>query len=232
MILKLWLRKMCRSVVTDSEAQTAQPVSPGHPEEDPHRKGERGNVQHHEVSDGKLRFARCPIQSDDVLHVIRPSVRPLVRLQQTDGRRREHAVPLRPDGDSPGDLHRPDPQRGGPAQRLHPPAAHPQLPPLLPLYPGCLSAEPAGPGGCHFFVLIVPSPGGEADRVLCLRLLQGRRSAPGGGWGLGPVKEHGVLFQCKPENWTDQKKPAPTMTYWVIGYVGVPCETSLIFRMV
>uniref|UniRef100_A0A8C2ZIS7 Protein inturned n=1 Tax=Cyclopterus lumpus TaxID=8103 RepID=A0A8C2ZIS7_CYCLU len=39
----------------------------------------------------------------------------------------------------------------------------------------------------------------------------------GGGWGLGPVKEHGVLFQCKPENWTDQRKPAPTMTYWVIG---------------
>uniref|UniRef100_A0A3Q3JRM4 Protein inturned n=1 Tax=Monopterus albus TaxID=43700 RepID=A0A3Q3JRM4_MONAL len=39
----------------------------------------------------------------------------------------------------------------------------------------------------------------------------------GGAWGLGPVKEHGVLFQCKPENWTDQKKPAPTMTYWVIG---------------
>uniref|UniRef100_A0A8B9GRA5 Protein inturned n=1 Tax=Astyanax mexicanus TaxID=7994 RepID=A0A8B9GRA5_ASTMX len=35
--------------------------------------------------------------------------------------------------------------------------------------------------------------------------------------GLGPVKEHGVLFQCKPENWTDQKKPPPTMTYWVIG---------------
>uniref|UniRef100_A0A8C7VKX9 Protein inturned n=1 Tax=Oncorhynchus mykiss TaxID=8022 RepID=A0A8C7VKX9_ONCMY len=35
--------------------------------------------------------------------------------------------------------------------------------------------------------------------------------------GLGPVKEHGVLFQCKPENWTDQRKPAPTMTYWVIG---------------
>ncbi|XP_058250844.1 protein inturned isoform X2 [Hemibagrus wyckioides] len=35
--------------------------------------------------------------------------------------------------------------------------------------------------------------------------------------GLGPVKEHGILFQCKPENWTDQKKPAPTMTYWVIG---------------
>ncbi|XP_056431452.1 protein inturned isoform X4 [Gadus chalcogrammus] len=35
--------------------------------------------------------------------------------------------------------------------------------------------------------------------------------------GLGPVKEHGVLFQCKPQNWKDQKKPAPTMTYWVIG---------------
>ncbi|KAI1888274.1 hypothetical protein AGOR_G00183340 [Albula goreensis] len=40
---------------------------------------------------------------------------------------------------------------------------------------------------------------------------------PQGTRGLGPVKEHGVLFQCKPENWTDQKKPAPTMTYWVIG---------------
>ncbi|XP_055012484.1 protein inturned [Boleophthalmus pectinirostris] len=37
------------------------------------------------------------------------------------------------------------------------------------------------------------------------------------GWGLGPVKEHGVLFQCTPPNWTDQKKPPPTMTYWVIG---------------
>ncbi|KAM8900110.1 protein inturned isoform 2-T2 [Spinachia spinachia] len=49
---------------------------------------------------------------------------------------------------------------------------------------------------------------------------KGRRAADrprGGGWGLGPVKEQGVLFQCKPENWTDQRKPAPTMTYWVIG---------------
>lgn len=49
---------------------------------------------------------------------------------------------------------------------------------------------------------------------------KGRRAADRpqrGGWGLGPVKEHGVLFQCKPENWTDQRKPAPTMTYWVIG---------------
>uniref|UniRef100_A0A665UJ91 Protein inturned n=1 Tax=Echeneis naucrates TaxID=173247 RepID=A0A665UJ91_ECHNA len=49
---------------------------------------------------------------------------------------------------------------------------------------------------------------------------KGRRAADrpqGSGWGLGPVKEHGVLFQCKPENWTDQRKPAPTMTYWVIG---------------
>ncbi|CAL9694973.1 unnamed protein product [Knipowitschia caucasica] len=49
---------------------------------------------------------------------------------------------------------------------------------------------------------------------------KGRRAAgrpQPGAWGLGPVKEHGVLFQCKPPNWTDQKKPAPTMTYWVIG---------------
>uniref|UniRef100_A0A8C7Q889 Protein inturned n=1 Tax=Oncorhynchus mykiss TaxID=8022 RepID=A0A8C7Q889_ONCMY len=44
-----------------------------------------------------------------------------------------------------------------------------------------------------------------------------QRSLPQGTHGLGPVKEHGVLFQCKPENWTDQRKPAPTMTYWVIG---------------
>ncbi|XP_051900568.1 protein inturned isoform X2 [Pristis pectinata] len=35
--------------------------------------------------------------------------------------------------------------------------------------------------------------------------------------GLGPVKEHGVLFQCSPENWTDQKKPPPSTCYWVVG---------------
>ncbi|XP_048458446.1 protein inturned isoform X3 [Rhincodon typus] len=35
--------------------------------------------------------------------------------------------------------------------------------------------------------------------------------------GLGTVKEHGVLFQCSPENWTDQKKPPPVMSYWVVG---------------
>ncbi|XP_032870835.1 protein inturned isoform X4 [Amblyraja radiata] len=35
--------------------------------------------------------------------------------------------------------------------------------------------------------------------------------------GLGPVKEHGILFQCSPENWPDQKKPPPKMSYWVIG---------------
>lgn len=68
----------------------------------------------------------------------------------------------------------------------------------------------------------------ERLTVLLFLLLQGRRSAPGGGWGLGPVKEHGVLFQCKPENWSDQKKPAPTMTYWVIGYVKAPPESGLI----
>ncbi|XP_067898935.1 protein inturned isoform X2 [Heterodontus francisci] len=37
------------------------------------------------------------------------------------------------------------------------------------------------------------------------------------GSGLGTVKEHGVLFQCSPENWTDQKKPPPIMSYWVVG---------------
>lgn len=34
---------------------------------------------------------------------------------------------------------------------------------------------------------------------------------------LSPVKEHGVLFECSPENWTDQKKPPPVMSYWVVG---------------
>ncbi len=62
----------------------------------------------------------------------------------------------------------------------------------------------------------------------------GRRAADrpqGGGWGLGPVKEHGVLFQCKPENWTDQRKPAPTMTYWVIGYVSFPFLLRLFYNI-
>ncbi|NXF30632.1 INTU protein, partial [Nyctibius bracteatus] len=31
------------------------------------------------------------------------------------------------------------------------------------------------------------------------------------------VQEHGVLFECSPDNWTDQKKPPPTMSYWVVG---------------
>ncbi|XP_069349530.1 protein inturned [Eulemur rufifrons] len=31
------------------------------------------------------------------------------------------------------------------------------------------------------------------------------------------VKEHGVLFECSPENWTDQKKGPPVMAYWVVG---------------
>ncbi|XP_006987517.1 protein inturned isoform X1 [Peromyscus maniculatus bairdii] len=34
---------------------------------------------------------------------------------------------------------------------------------------------------------------------------------------LTPVKEHGVLFECSPENWTDQKKAPPVMAYWVVG---------------
>ncbi|NWR68812.1 INTU protein, partial [Centropus unirufus] len=34
---------------------------------------------------------------------------------------------------------------------------------------------------------------------------------------LGVVREHGVLFECSPDNWTDQKKPPPTMSYWVVG---------------
>ncbi|XP_051013047.1 protein inturned [Acomys russatus] len=34
---------------------------------------------------------------------------------------------------------------------------------------------------------------------------------------LSHVKEHGVLFECSPENWTDQKKAPPVMSYWVVG---------------
>ncbi|XP_061848529.1 protein inturned isoform X2 [Colius striatus] len=34
---------------------------------------------------------------------------------------------------------------------------------------------------------------------------------------LGPITEHGVLFECSPDNWTDQKKPPPTLNYWVVG---------------
>ncbi|NXT73509.1 INTU protein, partial [Zapornia atra] len=34
---------------------------------------------------------------------------------------------------------------------------------------------------------------------------------------LDVVTEHGVLFECSPENWTDPKKPPPTMNYWVVG---------------
>ncbi|NXP28120.1 INTU protein, partial [Scytalopus superciliaris] len=33
----------------------------------------------------------------------------------------------------------------------------------------------------------------------------------------GLVREHGVLFECSPDNWTDQKKPPPMMNYWVVG---------------
>ncbi|KAJ6668804.1 hypothetical protein lerEdw1_012288 [Lerista edwardsae] len=35
--------------------------------------------------------------------------------------------------------------------------------------------------------------------------------------GFQEVKEHGVLFECSPDNWTDQKKPPPTIMYWVVG---------------
>ncbi|NXM72145.1 INTU protein, partial [Serilophus lunatus] len=33
----------------------------------------------------------------------------------------------------------------------------------------------------------------------------------------GLVREHGVLFECSPGNWGDQKKMPPTMNYWVVG---------------
>ncbi|TRY93532.1 hypothetical protein DNTS_022859 [Danionella cerebrum] len=50
----------------------------------------------------------------------------------------------------------------------------------------------------------------------CLSIRQSFQEQQGSR-GLGSVKEHGILFQCKPQNWSDAKKPAPTMSYWVIG---------------
>uniref|UniRef100_A0A8C4SFI2 Protein inturned n=1 Tax=Erpetoichthys calabaricus TaxID=27687 RepID=A0A8C4SFI2_ERPCA len=47
--------------------------------------------------------------------------------------------------------------------------------------------------------------------------VEGAAHIPSTSSGFGIVKEHGVLFQCEPENWTDQKKSPPTMTYWVVG---------------
>uniref|UniRef100_S4RVG0 Protein inturned n=1 Tax=Petromyzon marinus TaxID=7757 RepID=S4RVG0_PETMA len=41
--------------------------------------------------------------------------------------------------------------------------------------------------------------------------LRGERSP------LGRVREHGVLFNCSAPFWNDPKKPAPTLTYWVLG---------------
>ncbi|KAG8505388.1 Protein inturned, partial [Galemys pyrenaicus] len=34
---------------------------------------------------------------------------------------------------------------------------------------------------------------------------------------LTPVKEHGVLFECCPEPWADQRKAPPVLAYWVVG---------------
>lgn len=34
---------------------------------------------------------------------------------------------------------------------------------------------------------------------------------------LNHVKEHGVLFECLAENWTDQRKTPPVMAYCIVG---------------
>lgn len=76
---------------------------------------------------------------------------------QTNLGGREHPVPLRSDGDGAGDLHRSYSQRGGSAQRFHSPTAYPQLPPLLPLHTGRVSAEPASQGGLQSEIHTVSS---------------------------------------------------------------------------
>ncbi|XP_074084475.1 protein inturned [Macrotis lagotis] len=47
--------------------------------------------------------------------------------------------------------------------------------------------------------------------------VEGNPESPHAASSLCPVKEHGVLFECSPENWTDNKKPPPVMAYWVVG---------------
>uniref|UniRef100_A0A7N4PGL7 Protein inturned n=1 Tax=Sarcophilus harrisii TaxID=9305 RepID=A0A7N4PGL7_SARHA len=47
--------------------------------------------------------------------------------------------------------------------------------------------------------------------------VEGNSESPHAASSLSPVKEHGVLFECSPENWTDQKKAPPVMAYWVVG---------------
>lgn len=161
---------------------------------------------------------------------------------QAELRSGEHLVPLRSDGERSGHLHRSHSQGGGSAQRLHPPAAHPQLPPLLPVHSGRLSAERPNQSEppLTYFNRGKTTPVSGSKLVWRYRPLhsrgiaftfQGRRAADrprASGWGLGPIKEHGVLFQCKPENWSDQRKPAPTMTYWVIGCVHSPSFVQFI----
>ncbi|XP_075399946.1 protein inturned [Tenrec ecaudatus] len=44
-----------------------------------------------------------------------------------------------------------------------------------------------------------------------------RSDSPKSVSSLNPVREHGVLFECSPENWTNQRKTPPVMAYWVVG---------------
>ncbi|XP_061664427.1 protein inturned isoform X2 [Syngnathoides biaculeatus] len=59
-------------------------------------------------------------------------------------RRREHRVPLRAGGNSPGNLHRVRANRGGSARRITSPVAHPQLLPLLPVHSSGTERQHAG----------------------------------------------------------------------------------------
>ncbi|KAH0615973.1 hypothetical protein JD844_026673 [Phrynosoma platyrhinos] len=45
----------------------------------------------------------------------------------------------------------------------------------------------------------------------------GRKSESKNKFDLHKVEEHGVLFECSPDNWADQKKPPPSIMYWVVG---------------
>ncbi|XP_059121164.1 protein inturned isoform X1 [Peromyscus eremicus] len=56
----------------------------------------------------------------------------------------------------------------------------------------------------------------KEEKKKALRGAEGSESADSVA-SLTPVIEHGVLFECSPENWTDQKKAPPIMAYWVVG---------------
>ncbi|XP_054846471.1 protein inturned isoform X2 [Eublepharis macularius] len=53
----------------------------------------------------------------------------------------------------------------------------------------------------------------ENKKTASIRSLESKKANS----GLHQVREHGVLFECSPDTWIDQKKPPPPIMYWVVG---------------